>query len=100
MAVVMLMRVPGITPEQYEEARERVRWDVDYAQGGKLHIAAFDQAGLRVTDVWESAEDFERFGKERLIPALAEMGITQQPEVEILPLHALLAVDVEVAARA
>ena len=94
MAVVMVMRFAGITPEQYEEARERVRWDVDYAQGGKLHIAAFDESGLRVTDVWESAEDFERFGNDRLMPALAEMGITQQPEVEILPLHAALVVDV------
>ena len=53
-----------------------------------------------MTDLWESAEHFERFGKERLMPALAEMGITQQPEVEILPLHALLVVDVEVAPRA
>jgi hypothetical protein len=100
MTVVMQMRFRGITPEQYEEARERVRWDVDYAEGGKLHIAAFDDEGLRVTDLWESAEHFERFGNERLMPVLNEMGITQQPEVEILPLHALLVVDVEEPARA
>jgi hypothetical protein len=100
MTFVMQMRFRGITPEQYEEARERVRWDVDYAEGGKLHIAAFDDQGLRVTDLWESAEDFDRFGRERLMPALQEMGITEQPEIEILPLHALLVADVGEHARA
>src|SRR4051794_13606140 len=52
--IVMQMRWAGVTPEQYEEARSRVDWEGDPADGGVFHVAGFDESGLRVTDVWES----------------------------------------------
>ena len=89
MPVVMSMRWAGVTPEQYDAVREDVNWEGEPAAGGIFHVAAFDDAGLRVTDVWETAEDFQRFVDDRLMPAVRRAGLETQPEVEVLPTHAV-----------
>jgi hypothetical protein len=91
VAVMMLMRWEGVTPEQYDEALERVGWERDFPTGGIFHVAAFADDGLRVTDVWESAEDFQRFADDRLMPVIQELGIENAPEVTILPAHRVFA---------
>lgn len=91
MAVAMFMRWPGVTAEQYDEARERVNWESDVPDGAKFHVATFGPDGARITDVWESQEAFERFGTERLMPVTQEIGIDTEPEVEFAPVHALFA---------
>ncbi|MEU4350267.1 hypothetical protein [Streptomyces sp. NPDC023838] len=50
-------------------------------------MAWFESGVLRVTDVWESQEDFERFFGERLAPAVEKAGIVGQPDIQLLPLH-------------
>jgi hypothetical protein len=89
MATVMLMRWRGVTPEQYEEARAKVHWEGDIPDGAMLHVACFDDDGIRVTDVWESQGDFERFAQERLMPVTTEIGIEGEPEVSFHPLQAV-----------
>ena len=98
MQTVMLMRWPGVTPEQYEEERSRVNWEGDPADGGVLHVAGFDGDDLRVTDVWESEEQFHRFASERLMPAVQEIGIEGEPEVRFYPLQAIFNPKVPTAA--
>ena len=85
MQTVMLMRWAGVTPEQYEEMRSRVDWEGDVPDGAVLHVAGFDGDDLRVTDVWESEEQFGRFADERLMPAVKEIGIEGEPEVRFYP---------------
>lgn len=91
MAVVMSMRWEGIGPYEYDQALEHVGWEREPAQGGRNHVAWFDSDGaLRVVDVWDSAEDFQRFADERLMPGLAAAGLLEgrgEPEVTIAPLH-------------
>ena len=65
MAIVMIMRWENVTPEQYDQLREIVRWEIEAPEGGIYHVAAFDDSGVRITDVWESAEDFQRFTEQR-----------------------------------
>ena len=89
MQTVMLMRWPGVTVEQYEEARSRVGWETDVPDGAVLHIAGADGDDLRVTDVWESPEQFQRFVDERLMPAVKEIGIEGEPEVRFYPVQAI-----------
>ena len=67
MPVVMNMRWDGVTPEQYDEARTQVGWEQHAPEGGLIHIASFTDSGLRVTDVWETAADFDRFVATRLM---------------------------------
>jgi hypothetical protein len=87
MATVMLMHWKGVTPEQYEEARRRVRWEEEPADGGILHVSGFDDDGLNVVDVWESPEHFQRFAETRLRPVTDEL-IDGEPDVRFYPLHA------------
>ena len=89
MAVVMIMRWDGVTREQYEQARKHINWEGDVPAGGMFHVAAFSEGALRVTDVWESAEAFQRFAESRLTPGTKALGIPGEPEVEIYPVHAL-----------
>ena len=85
--VVMSMRWAGVTPEQYEEARQVVNWEGDVPDGAVLHVAGVDDDGIRVTDVWESEDHFNQFVESRLMPGVQQVGIQGQPEVEFYPLQ-------------
>jgi hypothetical protein len=89
MPIVMNMRWDGVTPEQYDAAREQVGWEQHGPEGGLIHIASFTDEGLRVTDVWETAEDFNRFVERRLMPVVREIGIEGEPDVAISGMHAI-----------
>ena len=89
MAVVMVMEWDGVTAEQYDAARELVNWEGNVPAGGMFHVAAVTDQGLRVTDVWESADAFQAFVADRLMPGVQQLGIPGQPRVEIYPVHAL-----------
>jgi hypothetical protein len=91
MATVMLMRWPGVTLEQYEEARAKVRWEDDVADGAMLHVAGLDGDDFRVLDIWESPEHFQRFAEQRLMPAVREIGIEGDPEVRFYDVHRVFA---------
>jgi hypothetical protein len=43
--------------------------------------------GIRVTDVWESREQFKRFSQEKIQPYTAEVGITSPPQVTFFEVH-------------
>ena len=86
MATVMRMKWSSVSPEQYDAARDAVNWEGDPPDGGIYHIAWFDD-GLNIVDVWESAEAFERFANERLMPGIAHLGIEGQPDVTFHEAH-------------
>jgi hypothetical protein len=83
------MRWRGVTPEQYEEARQVVNWEGDVPDGAVLHVAGFAGDDLRVTDVWESEDLFNRFVQERLMPGVQQIGIQGQPDVEFFPVQSI-----------
>ncbi|HZT06839.1 MAG TPA: hypothetical protein VFC51_07390 [Chloroflexota bacterium] len=89
MSVVMIMEWDGVTKEQYEAARSLVNWEGNVPVGARFHVSAFGDTGLRVVDVWDSAEDFQRFVDTRLAQGVKQVGIETQPRVEIFPVHAL-----------
>jgi hypothetical protein len=89
MPIVMIMEWEGVTPAQYDDVRKLVNWEGEPPKGGLFHAAAFGPTGLRVTDLWETAEDFGRFTELRLMPGVQKIGLKGQPKVEIFPAHAL-----------
>ncbi len=91
MAVVVTLRWAGVKPEHYDEIRDLVHWEGDKPRGAIFHCAAFDETGARITDVWETAEDFDAFVGTRLMPAVQKVGITTEPSVEVHPAHAIFA---------
>jgi hypothetical protein len=89
MAVQMRMLWRGVTAEQYDEVRQLVRWEEDVPKGAILHVASFDDEGAHITDAWESADDFNAFVESRLMAGVQQAGLVGEPEVEILPAHAV-----------
>ena len=89
MRVKMIMKWDGFTPAQYEAIRHTVQWEGNVPDGAVFHVAAFDDNGIRVTDIWESAELCNAFVQNRLMPGIIKEGITTQPQVELIPVHAI-----------
>lgn len=91
MAILMRMDGPGVTLQQYEQVNESmgIRGDSDAPDGLVQHIAAQDENGIVIIDVWESEEKLNRFFEERAGAALAAAGV-QPGQPEILPVHAML----------
>jgi hypothetical protein len=48
---------------------------------------AITEDGIRVTDVWETAEQFERFAEERIGPITEAVGVPSPPELEYYDVH-------------
>jgi hypothetical protein len=89
--IAMNMFWKGMTRDQYQAARNTVRWETDVPKGAMFHVASFGEDGMYCSDVWESAEDFGYFMEKRLKPAFVQLGFQGQPEVTITPVHAVFA---------
>jgi hypothetical protein len=89
--IMMRMDWPEVTVELYDEVRRLVNWEGDKPPGGVFHVAAVGDDGLHVTDVWQSAEEFQRFADDRLMPGVKEVGLTTEPNLAIYPVHAVFA---------
>jgi hypothetical protein len=87
MPTVMSMRWKGVTPEQYEAGRKLIDWEGNRPDGAMLHIATFADGELRVVDLWESPEQFNKFAESRLMPGVKQIGIEGEPEVELKEAH-------------
>src|SRR5437870_12013728 len=87
--IAMNLEWDGITPEQYDEVRNIVKWEQNAPKGGLFHVAYFDGGGLRVHDLWETSEDLQNFVDRRLMPGVLQTGVTSQPTVEVYPAHAV-----------
>jgi len=65
----------SMSSQQYDEVIKRLNAAGAGAPRGRLfHVAFGDPAALRVSDVWDTRENFDRFGQ-TLMPILAEVGV-------------------------
>lgn len=82
MAVVLRFAAPGMTAAKYDECLSRLEQAGAGAPAGRLyHVCFGDKDNLRVSDIWDSTESFERFGQ-TLRPILEDLGIDSgEPEV-------------------
>lgn len=77
-----VLEFQGGTKEQYDRVIEKLNFGGKPAPGGIFHLASVSEFGVRVFDVWESKEAFDKFMSEKLGPILAEVGIKAgQPEL-------------------
>ena len=95
MSTVMLMEWAGVTQDQYNQVMRNLDLDKSPATGGIFHVAGFTAGALRVLDVWESQQAFEKFQKDRLEQAVRKAGITTQPRVQFFPVHNMYAPNME-----
>ena len=83
MAVVMVQEFEA-TPEEHDQVTAKLG---DGTPDGAILHAACDLGGgkMRAVDVWESAEHYQSFVQDKLIPAIAEVNPdapqAQEPEI-------------------
>jgi len=83
------MKWADAKPEQYEAMRKSVNWEGDVPKGAVFHVAGFDEQGIRVTDIWESAEDMQHFVETRLMDGARAANVEGEPVVDVFPVHAV-----------
>ena len=75
MAVALILDFPEGTMEQYHQVVEKMDLNGELAEGGVFHAAGIYEGNLRVVDVWDDVEKFERFRDEKIIPFTQEVGV-------------------------
>ena len=100
MSTVMLMEWAGVTQDQYNQVMRNLDLDKNPPAGGIFHVAGFTTGVLRVLDVWESQQSFEKFQKDRLMAAIHKAGITTQPKVQFYPAHNIYVPNLEAIRKA
>jgi hypothetical protein len=75
MAFVVRFTPPSLSSQQYDEIIKRLEAAGEGSPKGRLFGVAFGPTdALRVSDVWDTRENFDRFGQ-TLMPLLQELGI-------------------------
>ncbi len=88
MAIMVIYDTPGVTQQQYDQVTDRVLKQVTLPVAGQLfHASGPIEGGWRTVDVWESQEASDRFFREHLAAAFAEVGFSSAPPPQILALH-------------
>ncbi len=75
----------SLTSEQYDESIRRLREGGFPPEGLAYHVCFGSEGNLRVSEIWDSREQFQAFG-ERLMPLLSEIGI-EPGEPEFMEIH-------------
>lgn len=82
MSILVRFAPTSLTAEQYDETVRRMEESGDFPPEGMEHHICFGADGnLRVSELWDSREQWEAFG-ERLMPVLADIG-TEPGEPEV-----------------
>ena len=92
MAVAVILDFPGATLEQYDQVVELMGFTKGGAgaPGGLFHWVTKADDGIRVVDVWESREIFERFAQEKIGPLTQQVGVTDPPRTRFCEVYSYL----------
>lgn len=89
MPIGVILDFPGATLDQYDE----VIGKMGFTKGGAgppaalFHWATLTDDGLRVIDVWESRDVFDRFAQEQIGPYSQEVGFPEPPQMTFYEVH-------------
>ena len=89
MAIAVQQDFPGGTLAQYDQVVQKKGFHPGGpgAPGGLFHWVTKTDSGIRVVDVWESRDQFEKFAAAKIGPLTAQAGITQPPKVTFFEVH-------------
>ena len=91
MSFVVRFHPANLTKEKYDDAiRRHEQAGIEMPPDGMDYHVCFGTDGdLRVSEIWESREQFEKYG-ERLMPLLADAGIEFAGEPEFFEAHNII----------
>ena len=92
MSIVVRCNPPSLTTEQYDEADRLLREAgvEPLPDGLECHVCFGSERNLRVSEIWDSREQFEAYGKQlSVMPVLAEIPFDSGGPPEIIGVHKL-----------
>ncbi len=81
MAIAVVLEFSGATLEQYDQVIKEMGFQPGGAgpPGALFHWITATDDGIRVTDVWEDRDTFDRFAQEKIGPVTAESDSQARP---------------------
>ncbi len=89
MAVAVETFFRGATLDQYDQVIRAMGFSPGGpgAPGGLFHWVTGTKDGVRIVDVWETREQYERFAEEQIGPLSQEAGVPGRPDVTFYEVH-------------
>lgn len=89
MAVAVQLDFKGGTLDQYDEIIKKMGFQPHGpgGPGGLFHWVTRTDDGIRVTDVWESRDLFDKFAQEKIGPISQQVGVPAPPEIQFFEVH-------------
>lgn len=89
MPIAVQLDFDGATLDQYDAVCSKMGLTPKGPgpAGAISHFATMTDSGLRVVDVWESKEQFEKFAQEQIGPYSQEVGIPSEPKMQFFDVH-------------
>jgi hypothetical protein len=86
MSIVVRFHPANLTAQKYDESHPKVEEAGFPPEGLDYHVCFGNDDQLRVSEIWDSREQFEAWGQ-KLMPVLAEFGIEFSSEPEVFEVH-------------
>jgi hypothetical protein len=88
--LVRFTGAPDMTTAKYDAAMPRIEASGEWPPAGLDYHVAFNSGGtFRVSEIWDSMEQFEAFSP-RLMPILAESDIQLAGPPEVIDIHNII----------
>jgi hypothetical protein len=88
--LVRFAGAPSMSAQKYDDAMPRIEASGKFPPDGlEFHVAFTSEGSFRVSEIWDSHEQFEAFGQ-RLMPILNETGIELSGAPEIVEIHNII----------
>ena len=79
-----------MTADRYDDVLPRIEASGEFPPAGLNYHGAFTSGGsFRVSEIWDSQEQFEAFGQ-RLMPILTDGGVELAGPPEVLEIHNII----------
>jgi hypothetical protein len=90
MSIVVRYAPVNLTKEKYDAVNQKLdeMGSGQMPEGLRLHVCFGDDGDLKVSEIWDSREQFQAFG-ETLMPVLNEVGIEFSGEPQAFEVHHL-----------
>ena len=88
--LVRFTGAPGLSAETYDATMPTIEASGQFPPDWlDYHVAFVAGGNLRVSEIWDSMEQFEAFGQ-RLMPILTESGVELAGPPEIIEIHNII----------
>ena len=89
MSIVVRYQPEGLTRAKYDEVSRRMESAGDWPPDGMdMHVLFGEDGNLRVSEIWDSMEQYEAFSQ-LILPVLDEVGVQHSAAPEIHRVHEL-----------